>query len=153
MKLIAKIDPLKYLLSKATLTCSLTKWVVTLSEFDIEYIDRKYIKGQVIDEQLVEAPLQDDYPIHVEFPNADILIVTKQTWQLYFDGSYKQHRSGAGLLFITPQGHTIPKSYKLTFPCTNNLVEYEALVTGIKMALEWNVTHLQVFGESQLVMN
>ena len=43
--LISKIDPLKYLLSKATLTDKLAKWMMVLSEFDIEYIERKAIKG------------------------------------------------------------------------------------------------------------
>lgn len=40
-KLVARIDPLKYLLNKATLTRRLAKWVMILSEFDIEYVDRK----------------------------------------------------------------------------------------------------------------
>ena len=39
IKLVTKIDPLKYLLSKATLTGRLAKWVMILSEFDIHYID------------------------------------------------------------------------------------------------------------------
>ena len=69
VKLIAKIDPLKYLLSKAALTGWLAKWVMVLSEFDIEYIDRKSIKGQVISDQLADAPLSDSYPIHDKFPD------------------------------------------------------------------------------------
>lgn len=44
-KIITKIGPLKYLLSKATLTRRLAKWVMILSEFDIEYVDKKAIKG------------------------------------------------------------------------------------------------------------
>lgn len=39
------------------------------------------------------------------------------------------------------------------FPCTNNIAEYEVLVIGIKMALEWNITELQVYGDSQLIIN
>ena len=46
--LIAKIDPLKYLLNKATLIGRLAKWVMILSEFDIQYVERKAIKGQEI---------------------------------------------------------------------------------------------------------
>ena len=34
-QLVAKIDPLKYLLSKATLTGRLAKWMMILLEFDI----------------------------------------------------------------------------------------------------------------------
>ena len=46
--LVAKIDPPKYLLSKAALRGCLAKWVMVLSEFDIQDVERKAIKGQVI---------------------------------------------------------------------------------------------------------
>lgn len=45
----------------------LAKWVMILIEFDIEYIKRKSIKGQVIADQLVDAPLEDNRPLHIEF--------------------------------------------------------------------------------------
>jgi hypothetical protein len=57
IKLITKINPLKYLLAKAMLTRRMAKWVMLLSEFDIEYVERKAIKGQVITDQLAKAPL------------------------------------------------------------------------------------------------
>ena len=38
-----------------------------LSEFDIEYVDRKVIKGQVITDQLENAPMTDDHPMLIEF--------------------------------------------------------------------------------------
>ena len=55
--LISKIDPLKYLLSKASLTGRVAKWVLILSKFNIVYKDRKAIKGQVIADQLAKASL------------------------------------------------------------------------------------------------
>lgn len=39
IKLITKIDPLKYLLAKAMLTGHMAKWVMLLSKFDIEYVE------------------------------------------------------------------------------------------------------------------
>ena len=47
----------------------------------------------------------------------------------------------------------IPKLYKLVFPCTNNIIECEALTNGIKMALEWRIIELQIYGDYQLVIN
>ena len=102
VKLIAKIDPLKYLLSKPTLTGRLTKWVMILSEFDIEYVDHKAIKDQVIANQLADSPLEGFYPIEVDFLDAHILQLEPVTWKLYFNGSYTHHGSGAKILFITP---------------------------------------------------
>lgn len=48
IKLVAKIDPLKYLLNKDALTGRIDKWVMILSEFDTQYTDIKAIKGQDI---------------------------------------------------------------------------------------------------------
>lgn len=45
LKLMEKIDPLKYLLSKATLIGQKTKWVMILTKHDIEYVEHKTIKG------------------------------------------------------------------------------------------------------------
>lgn len=109
---------------------------MALSEFDIKYVDRKAIKGQVIADQLAKAPLRDDAPLHIEFPDADVLTINMKAWELFFDISYTQHGLGARILFITPQGHSISKSHRLCFPCTNNTAEYEVLIIGIEMAIE-----------------
>ena len=108
--LVAKIDPLKYLLSKAALTGCLDKWMMILSEFDIQYVERKAIKGQAIADQLADFPLEDTIPIQAEFPNASIMYVTERVWKLFFDGSHAQNGARAGVLFISPHGYMIPKS-------------------------------------------
>ena len=74
-------------------------------------------------------------------------------WKIYFDGSNICNSSGAGIMFITPQGDIISKSYRITFHCTNNIAKYEALIIGLKIAIQWNIQHLQVFGDSQLVIH
>lgn len=152
-KLIAKIDPLKYLLRKVALTSRLAKWVMILSEYEIEYVDHKMIKGHVIADQLTDAPLKVDHPLVSEFPNESILVInTPTTWKLYFDGSYTSHGSRVGILFITPQGDSIPKSFRIAFSCTNNMAKYEALLTGLRMAINLKIKYLQVYGDSQLVI-
>jgi len=65
--LIAKIDPLKYLLAKAALIGRLAKWVMILSEFNIEYVDRKAIKGQDLANQLAKAPMPNAHPMVSDF--------------------------------------------------------------------------------------
>ena len=37
------------------------------------------------------------------------------------------------------------------FPCTNNAVEYEALLHGLRMAKEMNLSQVKCFGDSDLV--
>ena len=64
-----------------------------------------------------------------------------------------QNGLGASVLFISPHGYMIPKSYKLLFPCTNNIAKYEALTNGRKMAIEWRIIELHIYGDSQLIIN
>ena len=97
--------------------------------------------------------MQSSLPLNIDFPYESILTVTRKTWVMFFDGSFTQQGSGAGILFITPQRYSLPKAYKILFPCTNNIAEYEALVNGMKIAAEWRVDQLNVFGDSQLVIN
>ena len=148
-----KIDPLKYLLSKATLMGRLAKWMMILSKFDIQYVKRKEIKGQAIADQLAKFPISDHAPMQIDFPDSLVLYITNRTWKMFFDGSHTQNGAGAGIFFVTPHGYTIPKSYKLLFPCTINMDKYEALLNGIKLALEWRITELHISGDSQLVIN
>lgn len=38
------------------------------------------------------------------------------------------------------------------FHCTNNTTEYEALLQGLYKAIGLNIKHLQVFGDSEIVI-
>jgi hypothetical protein len=42
---------------------------------------------------------------------------------------------------------------RLHFPASNNVAEYEALVTGLRIAIELGVRHLDVRGDSQLMID
>jgi ribonuclease HI len=51
-----------------------------------------------------------------------------------------------------PQG-VITLSYKLEFKNTNNIVEYEALILGLRAAKDMTIDILAVFGDSKLIIN
>jgi ribonuclease HI len=44
-------------------------------------------------------------------------------------------------------------SYKLEFETNNNIVEYEALVLGLRATKDMAIDKLKVFGDSKLVIN
>ncbi|WKA10500.1 hypothetical protein VitviT2T_028066 [Vitis vinifera] len=77
-------------------------------------------------------------------------------WLLYFDGAANQSRFGIGILLISPQGDHIPRSVRLAFfdhhRLTNNIVEYEACITGLETALDIGVRELEIHGDSNLVI-
>lgn len=43
-------------------------------------------------------------------------------------------------------------AYKLSFPCSNNEVEYEALILGLLAAKEKGIKYLKIAGDSKLVV-
>ena len=77
-------------------------------------------------------------------------------WQLYFDGAANQSGFGIGILLISPQGDHIPRSVRLVFSghhsLTNNMVEYEACITGLETALDLGIRQLEIHGDSNLVI-
>jgi ribonuclease HI len=75
-----------------------------------------------------------------------------QIWTLYFDGSKSQEGSGAGCILINQKGKHHFLSCRLEFKCTKNTAEYEALVQGLKKAIDLNVKELKVFGDSEIII-
>ena len=59
--------------------------------------------------------------------------------------------SGAGVVLTSPRGDKIRYVLRLMFPCTNNAVEYEALLHGLRVAKEMNLSRARCFGDSDLV--
>ena len=55
-------------------------------------------------------------------------------------------------MLVTPLGGLIPYLISLIEICSNNVAEYEALIIGLKLALEMPIDQLEVFGESQLII-
>jgi ribonuclease HI len=72
---------------------------------------------------------------------------------MYFDGSVMKTGAGAGLLFISPLGDHMRYVIHLHFPASNNMAEYEALLSGLRIAIELGVKRLDVRGDSQLIID
>jgi ribonuclease HI len=79
--------------------------------------------------------------------------IQPELWTMYFDGSLMKTGAGAGLLFVSPLGKHLRYVIRLHFPVSNNVVEYEALVNGLRIAIELGVRRLDARGDSQLVID
>ena len=75
VQLIAKIDPIKYLLEKSALTECLVKWQSFLSQFDITYVTQKTIKGYAIAKYHAHLPLSVFDEINLEFSDEDLMTI------------------------------------------------------------------------------
>jgi ribonuclease HI len=58
---------------------------------------------------------------------------------MYFDGSLMKIGACAGLLFISPLGVHMRYVIWLYFATSNNITEYEALIAGLRIAVELGV--------------
>ncbi|KAA0062772.1 uncharacterized protein E5676_scaffold87G00330 [Cucumis melo var. makuwa] len=100
--LVAKANPIKYVLSRPIISGCLVKWAVLLQQYDIVYISQKAIKGQAL---------------------ADFL-ANSQFLQI------ETRRSGAGadIVLISPEKHMWPYGFALAELCSNNYdVKHEDL--------------------------
>jgi ribonuclease HI len=71
---------------------------------------------------------------------------------LKFNGSSTAASAGAGIVLYKDDGEVVTKSFKFDFPCSNNAAEYEAYLVGLAIAYEMGIKHLQVIGDSNLVV-
>src|SRR6185312_110373 len=79
--------------------------------------------------------------------------IQAECWTMYFDRSVMKTGAGAGLLFISPLGEHMRYVIRLHFPTSNNMVEYEALLSGLRIAIELGIKRLDMRGDSQLVVD
>ena len=80
------------------------------------------------------------------------------SWAFFLHGKctlMMQHEDGVGVgvVLVSPHKHILPFSFALTQSCSNNVAECQALILGLQMALEMGIKDLDVYGDSQLVIN
>ena len=72
---------------------------------------------------------------------------------MHFDGVRSRHGIGAGIVLILSAGEESIHSFRLEFDCTNNVVEYEALLLGLEIGRDMKIKCLSVIGDSDLVVS
>jgi ribonuclease HI len=116
-------------------------WAIEIREFDIEFLPRTAIKGQVMANFLAE------FSSFLE----DTKLLAEETWVACVDGSSNRKRSGAGVMLISLEGEQLELALKLAFPTTNNEAEYEVVVAGMAITQELGVQVLEVRSNSEVV--
>ena len=149
--------PLKSMLKSADYTGRVAKWGTILEAFDIKYMPRTSIKGQVLADLVAKFA---ECPEEVEMGSEALVerlvdvasIQGLPPWELYVDGAANQRGSGMGLVLVSPEKITIEKSLRLNFLATNNEAEYETLLRGMLMVQKMGGKAIRVFSDSKLVV-
>ena len=159
-QLISRMDPIKYIFEKPTLIGKISRWQMLLSKFDIVFVTRKAIKGQAIVDYLADHLINDPKLSKSLFPNMDVMALEPELesvepwcWKLYLDGVANSTENGIEAVLVSPRGQQIHVLVKLNFDYTNNVIEYEACIVGLQVALKFGAYNLSVFGDSLLIIS
>ena len=133
--------PLGDIIQNKEATGRVTKWAIELGPHGLKYVARTAIKSQA----LVDF-INDWTELKMPEEKSD-----NTYWTIHFDGSKQLEHSGAGVVLPSPRGDKFCYVLRLMFPCTNNAAEYEALLHGLRMAKEMNLSRVKCFGDSDLV--
>ncbi|GJT06230.1 reverse transcriptase domain-containing protein [Tanacetum coccineum] len=155
-------SPIGQVLNNSGASGRLAKWAVELEAYGITYVLRVAVKGQVLANFLANTPTE----INVTPEVASTLIMEDisessnerenltpgpRVWRLYTDGVSNNGGSGAGLILIAPDNVEYSYSLRLNFSNSNNDVEYEALLAGLRIPTEMQVKNIHAFMDSKLV--
>ena len=149
--------PRKSVLRSADYMGRIAMWSTVLGAFDIIYMPRTSIKGQVLVDLIAEFT-EPWIEIRVGEQNMDkksvstIFVQGPSRWKLYVDGAANQRGSGVGLVLISPKQITIEKSLRLGFSATNNEAKYEVLLKGLAMVQKMGGKAVEAFSDSRLVV-
>jgi len=135
--------PLGKIIQNREATGRIAKWSAELMGETLTYAPRKAIKSQAVPYFVAEWT-------DTQLP---LTQVQAELWMMYFDGSLMKTGAEAGLLFISPLGVHMRYVIRLHFAASNNVAEYEALINGLRIAIELGVRRLDVRGDSLLVID
>ena len=159
--LIVKLDPIKFIFEKPSLSERIVRWQILLLEFDILYVSQKAIKESAIVDFLAKRANKEYEPMNFDFPDENLMAVLQiekeespkeDGWKMYFNRTSNALGRGVGAILISSEGNHCPFTAKLSFECTNNVAEYEACVMGFQAAIGKKIKKLTVYGDSALVI-
>ena len=132
-------------------------WSTLLGAFDIKYMPRTSVKGQVLADLIAKftEPPVEAVADEENMDGKSVGTISAQgasRWKVYVNGAANQRGSGVGLVLISPEKITIKKSLRLGFSATNNEAEYEALLQGMAMVQTMGRKAIESFSDSRLVV-
>ncbi|KAM2591232.1 hypothetical protein TB2_043654 [Malus domestica] len=150
--------PLRQILQSPDTSGRMIKWAITLGEFDISYQPKPAEKGQAVADYIADFT----YPVDIVSTPKEVVSLpseaqkiepTAPAWSLYVDGSSNQQGCEARLVLTTLDKVAMEYALRFKFKASNNEAEYEALLAGLRLAKHLGVKRIDIFSDSQLVVN
>lgn len=124
-------NPLQALLRRSDFTRRIVKQGTRLGSFDVWYRQRNAIKGWILENFVAEFAQTIDG----------------------VQGVSNFLGAGIGIVLVSPKGIKLEHLLRLGFPTSNNEVEYEALMAGLRATQKLGVEDVEVYSDSSLVVS
>ncbi|KAL5539172.1 hypothetical protein UlMin_044785 [Ulmus minor] len=118
-----------------------------IEKLALALMPRTAIKGQALADFIAE------FTYTPEMSEKNTTQTQTSQWKLYVDGSSTETSSGAGIILVSPDGVKLSCAVRFKFKATNNQAEYEALLSGLRLAKEVSARHLTIYSDSQLIVS
>ena len=152
--------PLHQVLQNPEASGRLLKWAIELGKFEVNFCPRTVIKGQALVDFIVEFTYSNTAEV-IAMTNSTEAVKAEGVREkensvegdveqstLYVDGASNDMGSSAGMMLISPKGHKIHCVIHFGFKASNNEVEYEALIEGLRLVRELQVYNVKIFSDS-----
>jgi hypothetical protein len=141
--IVPSSQPLKDIMRNREATRRVGKWAAELNEFTIDYVHRSSIQSQALADFIADwTPGAQD-----EERTNDI-----EAWTIFCDGSWGTFVAGAAAVLISPSKIKTCYEARLDFNCTNNIVEYEALLFGLRKLKAMGIRRAILKSDSQVIL-
>ena len=73
---------------------------------------------------------------------------------MFYDGAKCKNAVGAGVVLVSPEGDVMRYAIQIDFTnpiSTNNIAEYDSMLTGLLIAISMGIWRLLVKGDSEVV--
>ena len=142
--LITKTNLIKYVLSRLVVSGHIARWAVLLQQYDLTYVPQNVIKGKALVDFLADHPISSDWEFSDDFPDEDVFCMkVMKPWMMFFNGAARREGAGASVVFVSPQWKILLYSFSLSELCSNNVAEYQALITGLQMAIKMDISQFR----------
>jgi ribonuclease HI len=140
--IVPSSQPLKDIMRNREATGCVGKWATELNEFTIDYVHRSSIQSQALADFIADwTP-----GAHKEGTSKDT-----EAWTVFCDGSWGTFGAGAAVVLVAPSKVKTCFAVKLDFSCTNNIVEYEALLLGLRKLRAMGIRRAILKTDSQVI--
>ncbi|MCO5577349.1 hypothetical protein L7F22_031178 [Adiantum nelumboides] len=146
---------LPWVSSQMTMSPKISKWLMELQSYEYTFKVENSVRAQLariltyrLHEKVIKVP--NVRPLPPPPPK-----VLSNAYTLFFDGTFRRatEKAGGALVLVNLEGEVVMKEQvTLDGSTSNNEIEYDTLISGLKICLAQKIRRLMVKGDALLIV-